>query len=61
MDGKNDPIVQSSISMIFKKEDICTEYPENLPKKIPKINLEQHPQNLSRTSWGRRASPRVPN
>jgi hypothetical protein len=49
MDGKNDLIVQSSISMIFKTEDICPEYPQNLPKKIPEICLE-HPQNLSGTS-----------
>jgi hypothetical protein len=33
MDGKNDLIVQSSISMIVKTEDICLEYPQNLPKK----------------------------
>jgi hypothetical protein len=37
MDGKNDLIVQSSISMIVKIEDICLEYPQNLPKKIPEI------------------------
>jgi hypothetical protein len=49
MDGKNDLIVQSSISMIFKTEDICPEYPQNLPKKIPEICLE-HPQDLSGTS-----------
>jgi hypothetical protein len=33
MDGKNDHIVQSSISMIVKTEDICSEYPRNLPRK----------------------------
>jgi hypothetical protein len=49
MDGKNDLIVQSSISMIFKTEDICLKYPQNMPKKIPEIYLE-HPQNLSGTS-----------
>ena len=49
MDGKNDLIVQSSISMIVKTEDICPEYPQNLPKKILEIFLE-HPQNLSGTS-----------
>jgi hypothetical protein len=49
MDGNNDLIVQSSISTIFKTEDICPEYPQNLPKKIPEICLE-HPQNLSGTS-----------
>jgi hypothetical protein len=42
MDGKNDLIVQSSISMIVKTEDICPEYSQNLPKKIPEIYLE-HP------------------
>jgi len=60
MDGKNDLIVQSSISMIFNTEDICPEYPQNLSKKIPEICLE-HPQNLSGTSWRRPASPQVPN
>jgi hypothetical protein len=60
MDVKNDFIVQSSISMIVNTEDICPEYPQNLPKKILEICLE-HPQNLSGTSWGWPTSPRVPN
>jgi hypothetical protein len=33
MDGKNDLIVQSSISMIVKTKDICPEYPRNMSKK----------------------------
>jgi len=50
MDGKNEHIVQSSISMIIKKiyawsEDICLEYQ----------------QNLSKTFWGRPTNPRILN
>jgi hypothetical protein len=31
MDGKNDHIVQSSMSIV-KTEDTCPEYPQNLPR-----------------------------
>jgi hypothetical protein len=55
MDGKNDLNFQSSISMIVKTEDICPEYPRNLPRKslksaqkIPEIYSE-HPRNLFKT------------
>jgi hypothetical protein len=49
MDGKNDLIVQSSISMIVKTEDICPEYPQYLPQKMI-VKTEdicpEYPQNL---------------
>ena len=47
MDGKNDLIVQSSISMIVKTKDICSEYPQNLPKNSLK-SAENIPENGSK-------------
>jgi hypothetical protein len=65
MDGKNDHIVQWSMSIV-KTKYICPEYPQNLPGtllksawNLPKI-CPECPWNLPGMSWGRPANPQVP-